>query len=59
MLLRKSRQMSLQSYQTGNYANRIGAVSRREPLHFHLVRIKLQLVDYPLQGFPNNGSCLF
>ena len=51
--------MSLQSYQTGNYANRIGAVSRREPLHFHLVRIKLQLVNYPLQGFPHGISDLF
>jgi hypothetical protein len=51
--------LSLQSYETGDHANGICAISRRESLHFHLVSIKLQIVYYPLQGFPYSGTYLF
>jgi len=51
--------MPLQGYDTGDHAYGVCAVSRREPVHFHLVRIKLQLVNYALQGFPHGISDLF
>jgi hypothetical protein len=51
--------MPLQGYDTGDHAYRVCAVSRREPVHFRLVRIKLQLVNYALQGFPHGISDLF
>jgi hypothetical protein len=55
---RKSRQLPLQCYETGSDANRIGAIPRWKPLHFHVVRIELKFVDYPLQSFPDNGPYL-
>jgi len=51
--------MPLQCDETGDHAHRICAVCRRQPVHFHLVRVKLQLVNYPLQGFPHGSSDLF
>jgi hypothetical protein len=55
----KLRQTPLQGYDTSDHAHGVCAVSRREPVHFHLVSIKLQLVNYPLQGFPHSCSDLF
>jgi hypothetical protein len=46
--------LTLQRYQTGNNADGVCPVSRREPLHLHFIRVKLEIIDDPLQGFPDN-----